>query len=202
MQLLFSRAAHSYLQQLTPDPESAKYAPNKRSRQVLNGHYVPVLPTPLTFPLLLAHSQELAAELGLDDAAVHSNEFLRYLSGDMSVSDSMRSWATPYALSIYGEPQTRNCPFGTGNGYGDGRAHSIGEVVIPHQSGAKRYEFQLKGSGTTPFSRSGDGRAVLRSSLRYSTNLSENSTKTKKSHHVFYLIFASESSWRRRQCFI
>lgn len=104
----------------------------------------------------------------------------------------MQSWATPYALAIYGEPQVRNCPFGTGNGYGDGRAISIGEVLIPADqvqqradignpllpgfsggrvvvdpSGGQRWEFQLKGSGTTPFSRSGDGRAVVRSSVRY-----------------------------------
>ena len=85
-----------------------------------------------------------------------------------------------------GEPQTRNCPFGNGNGYGDGRAVSVGEVVAP----AGRFELQLKGGarpaprtraserererepgafdagGTTPFCRGADGRAVLRSSLR------------------------------------
>lgn len=40
------------------------------------------------------------------------------------------SWATPYALSIMGNPQYQNCPFGNGNGYGDGRAISVGEVVV------------------------------------------------------------------------
>ena len=49
-----------------------------------------------------------------------------------------------------------------GNGYGDGRAISVGEVVTP----TGRWELQLKGGGTTPFCRSGDGRAVLRSSVR------------------------------------
>ena len=61
-----------------------------------------------------------------------------------------------------GEPQTRNCPFGTGEGYGDGRAVSLGEVVVDD----KRWELQLKGGGRTPFCRGADGRAVLRSSLR------------------------------------
>ena len=61
-----------------------------------------------------------------------------------------------------GKRQTSNCPFGTGNGYGDGRAISIGEVVI----GGQRMEMQLKGGGQTPFCRGGDGRAVLRSSVR------------------------------------
>ena len=55
-------------------------------------------------------------------------------------------------------------PFGGGNAYGDGRALSLGEFVN-RRTGA-RWELQLKGSGTTPFSRGGDGRAVLRSSVR------------------------------------
>merc|ERR1719482_1443427 len=63
-----------------------------------------------------------------------------------------------------GEPQTRNCPFGTGNGYGDGRAVSVGEIKSPKDG--RRYELQLKGGGQTPFCRGADGRAVLRSSLR------------------------------------
>merc|ERR1719326_2088437 len=73
------------------------------------------------------------------------------------------SWATPYALSIMGQAMYDNCPFGTGNGYGDGRAISIGEVVAPS---GQRWEMQLKGGGRTPFCRGADGRAVLRSSLR------------------------------------
>jgi hypothetical protein len=40
------------------------------------------------------------------------------------------TWATPYALSIMGKRQTSNCPFNNGNGYGDGRAVSVGEVVV------------------------------------------------------------------------
>lgn len=51
-----------------------------------------------------------------------------------------------------------NCPYGTGNGYGDGRAVSIAEF--------NGYELQLKGAGKTPFHRGADGRAVLRSSIR------------------------------------
>lgn len=77
---------------------------------------------------------------------------------------SFQSWATPYALSIYGEEMYHNCPFKNGNGYGDGRAISVAEVYNSNTN--LRLEFQLKGSGTTPFSRSADGRAVLRSSVR------------------------------------
>ena len=68
---------------------------------------------------------------------------------------------------------TSNCPYGTGEGYGDGCAMSIGEILvssstIQQQDGQlrSRYEFQLKGAGQTPFCRGADGRAVLRSSIR------------------------------------
>merc|ERR1712054_409929 len=67
------------------------------------------------------------------------------------------------ALSIYGHEMYDNCPYGNGNGYGDGRALSIGEVVT---AAGTRWELQLKGAGRTPFCRGADGRAVLRSSTR------------------------------------
>jgi uncharacterized protein YdiU (UPF0061 family) len=72
-------------------------------------------------------------------------------------------WATGYALSIYGQEMVSNCPFRTGNGYGDGRAISVLEVLL---ADGQHWEFQLKGGGTTPYCRGGDGRAVLRSSIR------------------------------------
>jgi uncharacterized protein YdiU (UPF0061 family) len=71
-------------------------------------------------------------------------------------------WATGYALSIYGTEYIQQCPFGTGNGYGDGRAISIFEGVFE----GTRWEMQLKGGGPTPYCRGADGRAVLRSSVR------------------------------------
>jgi uncharacterized protein YdiU (UPF0061 family) len=71
-------------------------------------------------------------------------------------------WATGYALSIYGTEYIQQCPFGTGNGYGDGRAISVFEGVF----NGRRWEMQLKGGGPTPYCRGADGRAVLRSSLR------------------------------------
>ncbi|WP_231875618.1 protein adenylyltransferase SelO family protein, partial [Oleiphilus sp. HI0086] len=72
------------------------------------------------------------------------------------------AWATGYALSIYGTEYIQQCPFRTGNGYGDGRAVSVLEAVINGQ----RWEMQLKGGGRTPYCRGADGRAVLRSSIR------------------------------------
>ena len=65
---------------------------------------------------------------------------------------------------MYGAETYQNCPFGNGNGYGDGRAMSLGELVTDGTQA--RHEMQLKGAGPTPFSRGADGRAVLRSSIR------------------------------------
>ena len=86
-------------------------------------------------------------------------------SGDLGVATGpMRpwGWATGYALSIYGTEYTQQCPFGTGNGYGDGRAMSVFEGLFE----GRRWEMQLKGGGPTPYCRGADGRAVLRSSVR------------------------------------
>ena len=157
---------NSLLAQLREDPTAASHAPNQRSREVTSGHYVRVVATPLRAPRLVAHGASLAAALGLTDAMVHSVAFRAYFAGNLGALklEKLEAWATPYALSIYGSEMYDNCPFSNGNGYGDGRAASIGELVSP-VDGA-RWELQLKGSGRTPFSRSGDGRAVLRSSVR------------------------------------
>lgn len=163
-----SLADYSFIKQLKPDPDTAKYQPNKSSREVKSGHYVEVKPTPLPRPRLVCLSRILLEELGLhENDCKNDQRFLRFFSGDTDVLRDKgfnHSWATPYALSIYGTDYTANCPFGTGNGYGDGRAISVAEVVIPETN--KRWEFQLKGAGKTPFCRGGDGRAVLRSSVR------------------------------------
>lgn len=159
---LAQQADHSWLAQLNPDPETDKHAPNKQSREVKSGHYVKLLPTPLRDPKYVIHSEAMAESLGLSEAEVKSERFVRFFSGDQKQVPGLECWATPYALSIMGERHTGNCPFGNGNGYGDGRAQSIGEVVVNGQ----RWEMQLKGGGRTPFCRGADGRAVLRSSVR------------------------------------
>lgn len=128
---------------------------NRTKRPVFNGHYVLVRPTGLTDPQLILLSQDMADTLQLTDAELASPDFTNYVSGNLHLGDS---WATPYALSIVGTKYSSNCPYGTGDGYGDGRAIAIGEF-----SG---YELQLKGAGRTPFCRGADGRAVLRSSIR------------------------------------
>ena len=159
------RADYSLLDSLRPDPEARPDGDDHRPRQVFSGHYVPVTPTPLPQPEYVAHSSGLFAELGLSEALAHDDSFRRLFSGDSSAaSGAMRphGWATGYALSIYGTEYIQQCPFGTGNGYGDGRAISIFEGVFNGQ----RWEMQLKGGGPTPYCRGADGRAVLRSSVR------------------------------------
>lgn len=163
MKWLASTTNFSLLNKLNCDPNYEKFLPNKSSRQVFSGHYVPVMPTPLANPYLVSYSASMAAELGISEEECKSEGFLKFFSGDIEVVPGFKSWATPYALSIYGKEMYQNCPFNTGNGYGDGRAISVGEVVTPS---GHRWELQLKGGGRTPFCRGGDGRAVLRSSVR------------------------------------
>eukprot|EP00658_Telonema_sp_P-2_P027696 TRINITY_DN21346_c0_g1_i6.p1 TRINITY_DN21346_c0_g1~~TRINITY_DN21346_c0_g1_i6.p1 ORF type:complete len:662 (-),score=155.57 TRINITY_DN21346_c0_g1_i6:73-2058(-) len=155
---------HSLLKELVPDPgtETHEFMPNKTSREVLSGHYVLVATTPLPDPYLLSYSPVMAAKLGLSEHTCTSPEFLKFLSGEPGLAPEFKSWATPYAVSIMGDEVLEVCPFGTGNGYGDGRTISVAEVAVNGQ----RWELQLKGAGTTPFCRSGDGKAVLRSSVR------------------------------------
>ena len=159
------RADYSLLEALQADPQASSDGQDHRPRQVFSGHYVPVKPTPLPEPEYVAHSGSLFQELGLSDALVHNDQFRRLFSGDISVAqEPMRplGWATGYALSIYGTEYIQQCPFGTGNGYGDGRAISVFEGLF----NGKRWEMQLKGGGPTPYCRGADGRAVLRSSVR------------------------------------
>lgn len=101
-------------------------------------------------PKLLHFSREFCAEIGLeiDDVTL----FTEVLSGEKNIKD-----ATPYAM-CYGGHQ-----FGQWAGQlGDGRAINIAEVEIKNQA----LILQLKGSGPTPYSRTADGFAVLRSSIR------------------------------------
>jgi uncharacterized protein YdiU (UPF0061 family) len=159
------RADYSLLDSLQADPQATGDGHDHRPRQVFSGHYVPVKPTPIPAPEVVAHSRSLFQELGLSEALAHDEQFRRLFSGDISVArEPMRpfGWATGYALSIYGTEYIQQCPFGTGNGYGDGRAISVFEGVF----NGRRWEMQLKGGGPTPYCRGADGRAVLRSSVR------------------------------------
>lgn len=158
-------ANYSLLDSLTPDPQATWDGDDHMPRQVFSGHYVPVTPTPLAAPKYVAHSKTLFNELGLSDALAQNEQFRNLFSGNIKAAQAPirgYGWATGYALSIYASEYTQQCPFGTGNGYGDGRAISIFEGLF----NGKRWEMQLKGGGRTPYCRGADGRAVLRSSVR------------------------------------
>ncbi|MDB5886031.1 MAG: hypothetical protein JWR74_2202 [Polaromonas sp.] len=109
-------------------------------------------PRPLASPYWVGRNHALARELGLEDSWLESAEMLDALTGNQPLPG-----ASPIA-SVYSGHQ-----FGTWAGQlGDGRAILLGEIET--RSGCQ--EIQLKGAGPTPYSRMGDGRAVLRSSIR------------------------------------
>jgi uncharacterized protein YdiU (UPF0061 family) len=158
-------ANYSLVDTLNCDPDAKKNGADHVPRQVFTGHYVPVNPTPIKDPEYVAHSKNFFRELGFADSMAQSTDFIRMFSGDTTdVPEPMRKvgWACGYALSIFGTEYNEQCPFQTGNGYGDGRAISVLETVI----NGRRWEMQLKGGGRTPYCRGADGRAVLRSSIR------------------------------------
>ena len=101
--------------------------------------------TPVRAPRLLAYNQPLASELGLDLSA---HDALQILSGNQPPHGS-RSIAIAYAGHQFGHFVPK---------LGDGRALLLGEVT---DRAGQRREIQLKGSGPTPYSRNGDGRAAL-----------------------------------------
>lgn len=122
-------------------------------RQVHGACYSRVTPSPAPHPTLVAHSREMAQVLGISDEDVADPSFAAVFSGS-----TILPGMAPYA-ACYGGHQ-----FGGWSGQlGDGRAITLAEVLTPHHG---RQEIQLKGAGRTPYSRSGDGRAVLRSSIR------------------------------------
>jgi len=158
-------ANYSLMESLNCDPDAKADGVDHAPRQVFSGHYVPVKPTPIAEPGYVTHSHTFFQELGFADSLAESDDFVRMFSGDLrQAPEPMRKvgWATGYALSIFGTEYTQQCPFQTGNGYGDGRAMSVLEAVIND----RRWEMQLKGGGRTPYCRGADGRAVLRSSVR------------------------------------
>ena len=139
---------NAYTRTLPADPVADNFR-----RQVTAAAYSRVQPTPVSAPVLIAHSPEVAALLDLTPADCASPEFLRVFAGN-AVLPGM----DPFAM-CYGGHQ-----FGNWAGQlGDGRAINLGETV---NSAGQRWMLQLKGAGPTPYSRMADGLAVLRSSLR------------------------------------
>ena len=95
---------NSWVQQLDPDPEQERHIPNQMRREVFSGHYVFVRPKALPEPYLVACSQEMAALLRLNASECTTDRFVHVFSGDVEqLAPFGSSWATPYALSIYGQ---------------------------------------------------------------------------------------------------
>lgn len=138
---------NSFTRELPGDPIMENYI-----RQVQYASYSFVEPQRSIAPKLLHVSKHLSAQLGLSEKDIQSEQFLNIVAGNEPISE-----CKPYAMN-YGGHQ-----FGNWAGQlGDGRAINIGEGI----KGDNRYVLQLKGAGKTPYSRRGDGRAVLRSSIR------------------------------------
>ena len=136
---------NTFVEQMPADPVAA----NTR-RQVPNASYTRVAPTPVASPRLLAWSDALGEQLGL---ARPSAAAIEALAGNR-VFPGMQPYATRYGGHQFGV---------WAHQLGDGRAITLGELAARDGS---RQELQLKGAGPTPYSRTADGRAVLRSSLR------------------------------------
>ena len=117
------------------------------------GFHARVNPTPVAGPVLIKLNEELARQLQLDPEALAAPEGVAILAGN-AVAEGSEPLAGAYAGHQFGHfvPQL-----------GDGRAILLGEVI---GLDGLRYDIQLKGSGPTPFSRRGDGRAALGPVLR------------------------------------
>ena len=139
---------NSLVQALPADPVALN-----RPRQVHNASYTRVEPTPVAAPRLLAWSEDCGEMLGIARPADPAGLEAQVLGGNR-VLPTMRPYAARYGGHQFGHWAGQ---------LGDGRALSLGEVIAADGS---RQELQLKGAGKTPYSRTADGRAVLRSSLR------------------------------------
>jgi hypothetical protein len=124
LESLRDRLDNSLIRELSVDPDAAEHTPNQRKREVHSGHFVPVAPQPLPEPYLVACSEEAAALLGLDAAECMRRPFARLFSGDLTAAGFEASWATPYALSIYGSAVVPNGAGASGNGYGRRESNS------------------------------------------------------------------------------
>ena len=115
--------------------------------------YTRQLPVPVSSPGLIRINHPLARQLGLDPDWLESEQGVEFIAGNY-IADGTDPLAAVYAGHQFGgwNPQL-----------GDGRAILLGEVIAKDDV---RYDIQLKGSGRTPYSRGGDGRAPLGPVLR------------------------------------
>ena len=117
-----------------------------------DGFYSPLNPVPVSAPEMVILNTDLAASLGLDFSKISEQEQAALFAGN-NLPEGSQSFAQAYA----------GHQFGHFTMLGDGRAHVLGEHVTPS---GDRFDIQFKGSGRTPYSRRGDGRAALGPMLR------------------------------------
>src|SRR5689334_8426805 len=139
---------NSFVRELPADPVLANVP-----RQVKEASYTRVEPTPVAAPRLLAWSDELGEYLGISKPQEKTGLAAQVLGGN-KILPGMQPYAARYGGHQFGHWAGQ---------LGDGRAITLAEVIATDGS---RQELQLKGAGKTPYSRTADGRAVLRSSLR------------------------------------
>lgn len=139
---------NSFTRCLPADTEMGNF-----TREVMHACYSRVLPTKVVGPKLVAYSREVAEMLGLSESACKSEEFTQVFAGNQLLK-GMDAQAQCYGGHQFGHWAGQ---------LGDGRAINLGEVV---NANGDRLTLQLKGAGPTPYSRSADGLAVLRSSVR------------------------------------
>ena len=139
---------NSFVRELPGDPLL-----HNVSRAVRNACYTRVDPTPVTSPQLVAWSDAVGEMLGASPPDSSNGPVAEVLGGNR-VLPGMQPYAARYGGHQFGHWAGQ---------LGDGRAITLAEVVSPD---GMRYDVQLKGAGKTPYSRTADGRAVLRSSVR------------------------------------
>lgn len=145
MKLKYAKLNDTFTKTLPADKELKNF-----TRQVSDACFSWVKPKLTAEPSLIIVSDEMLETLGIDDA--DSESFLKIVTGNELIENSK-----PYAMCYAGHQ------FGNWAGQlGDGRAINLGQI----ENNKKSWQVQLKGSGMTPYSRSADGLAVLRSSVR------------------------------------
>jgi serine/tyrosine/threonine adenylyltransferase len=137
----------------SPDSHSVRFSFENTYARLPEHFYARLDPTPVAAPRLVKVNGELARKLGLDPDALANARGVEILAGNC-VTEGAEPLAMAYAGHQFGYFVAQ---------LGDGRANLLGEVV---GCDGLRYDIQLKGSGPTPFSRRGDGRAALGPVLR------------------------------------
>lgn len=142
-------------------------------------------PTPVRAPKLNKLNHKLAETLGLNGVALESEASIRILAGN-----SIPEGGLPLAQAYAGHQ------FGHFTKLGDGRALLLGEQITPD---GKRVDIQLKGSGPTPYSRRGDGRAALGPMLREYIISEAMYALGIPTTRALAVVTTGESVWRREE---